>query len=417
MDRDKLFVPTRREVGAELSSKNAELLVRAGFVRPLMAGVMQMLPMGLMVQRKIEQIVREEMNAVGGQEVLLSSLQPKELWETAGRWESLTEDVMYHFKDGSGRDVGLGMSHEEPMVAIAGEKPLSYKDLPFSLYQIATKFRDEPRAKAGLLRGREFLMKDLYSFHANTLDLNKYYDKVADAYRAVFKRLDLPAVYTISSGGVFTTEYSHEFQTITEAGEDTIYLCPKCQLAVNDEVIADFPNGCGECGGEFETARAIEVGNIFKLGTKYSQPFNLTFTDADGQAKLVEMGCYGIGITRSMGAVVETHNDAKGLIWPISIAPYHVHLLDLTRGEESPRAREVKNRLEQAGVEVLVDDRLDVSAGEKLTEADLFGLPFRLVVSAKTGENIELKARTSTEAEILNVPAAIAHITEAIRQA
>jgi len=403
--------------------------VRAGFTRPLMAGVMQMLPMGLRVQRKVEQIIRDEMNRVGGQEVLLSSLQPKELWQTAGRWEDLTKDVMYHFKDGSGREVGLGMSHEEPMVSIAGEKPLSYKDLPFALYQIATKFRDEPRAKAGLLRGREFLMKDLYSFHANTEDLNKYYDEVAEAYRTVYKRLDLPAVYTISSGGVFTTEYSHEFQTLTDAGEDTIYLCNKCQLAVNDEVIADFPAvggspagsagggpwGCPECHGELETAKAIEVGNIFKLGTKYSKPFNLTYTDADGQSKLVEMGCYGIGVTRTMGAIVETHNDDRGLIWPISVAPYHAHLLDLTRGEGADRVREIQSQLEQAGVEVLVDDRPDVSAGEKLTEADLFGLPFRLVISAKTGENVELKERASGEVELLSIPAAVARIIEAIK--
>lgn len=416
MLREHLFIPTRHNVAADVGSKNAELLIRGGFIRPLMAGVTQLLPLGLRVQQKISQIVREEMNHIGGQELLLTALQPKELWDKTSRWEELGRDVMYQFYDRSGRPVGVGlaMTHEEPMVQLVAEKPIPKKDLPFALYQIQTKFRDEPRAKAGLLRGREFVMKDLYSFHTSEADLNEYYEKVKAAYVRIFAKLDLPAVPTLASGGVFSTLYSHEFQTITPAGEDTIYVCPNGHEAINDEIVADIGKECLECKTELTPEKAIEVGNIFKIGKKYSEPLRLKFVDDEGRQETVIMGCYGLGISRTMGAIVETHYDDAGIIWPATVAPFQVHVLNLSKETDAPILWELIEKLEAADIELLVDNRPDVSAGAKLTEADLLGLPFRIVISQKTGDKVEVKPRAWAKAELLPIAEAVQKINDSL---
>lgn len=408
MNRQAILIPTRREVSADITSKNAELLIRAGYIRPLMAGVTMLLPLGERVIQKISQIVRQEMNAVGGQEVRLTALQPRELWDKSDRWDVLGADVMYQFKDRSGRDVGLGMTHEEPMVQLVKDSfgTLSYQDLPLALYQIQAKFRDEARAKAGLLRGREFLMKDLYSFHTGQADLDAYYETVKDAYVRIYQRLSLPSIITEASGGVFSTEHSHEFQTPTMSGEDTIYFCPTCELAWNDEIKTDLPRSgdhyqCPNCQSELVIKRSIEVGNIFKIGTKYTDALDLTYRAQDGSNQPIPMGCYGLGITRAMGALVEVSHDDRGIIWPASVAPFDAHLIVLGDAPEQKQAKTLVKKLEQAGLDVLVDDR-PISAGEKLTEADLLGLPYRLVISPKTAGQVEFKSRTDQQVTLFD---------------
>jgi prolyl-tRNA synthetase len=348
---------------------------------------------------KIENIVREEMNAVGGQEVLMPALEPKLNWEATGRWSGL--DVLFQIKSRHGYEYALGPTHEEIVTPMALPIISSYKDLPLAVYQIQTKFRDEPRAKSGLLRGREFRMKDLYSYHASEEDLNKYYDEVAAAYAKTFKRLGLDAIYTEASGGTFS-KFSHEFQVAVENGEDTIYVCAKCGLAKNKEIYEPGAT-CTSCGGpEFKETMASEVGNIFKLMTKYSSAFNLQFTDQNGEKKTVIMGCYGIGTSRLMGVIVEKFHDDKGILWPESVAPFKVHLLALKGAEE--QAGKLYQNLLDSGIEVLYDDR-EVSAGVKFADSDLIGIPYRLVVSPKTlaEESVEMKKRSEDKAELVKV--------------
>ncbi len=398
MHRSHLFAPTRREVAADLGSANAELLTRAGYIRTAAAGVPIYLPLGLRVLEKIARIVREEMDALGGQEVIMSALQPKELWEETGRWQKLGQnDVMYQFKDRSERETGLGMTHEEMAISLIRDAQPSYKDLPLAIYQIQKKFRDEARAKAGLLRGREFIMKDMYSFHVSEADLEAFYKQAISSYLKAYERIGLPVIATIASGGVFTENHSHEFQTITEVGEDTIYTCAKCNQAINDEIIANFPDGCPNCHAELKPERAIEVGNIFRFGTGYSEQMGLTYTTETGGREHVWMGSYGIGISRVMGTVVEVSHDERGIIWPRSIAPFDVHLLDFTKDGQGEK---VAHQMKAAGLDVLLDDR-PVSAGEKLAEADLFGIPYRAIISEKTAGQIELKARTAPDARVM----------------
>lgn len=383
MKQSQLFFKTRKETPADADSINASYVVRAGFAEKYMAGVYSLLPLGLKVCRKIENIVREEMNNVGGQELLMNVLQPKEIWEETGRWESAI-DIFYKLKDSRGKDLALAPTHEEQVIDIARGMIKSYKDLPLSVYQIQTKFRNEPRAKSGLLRGREFIMKDLYSFHADENDLDKYYDEVLEAYHRVFKRLGLQAKLVEASGGIFS-KYSHEFQVLTPVGEDTVFYCSKCDFAQNKE-IAEVKEGdkCPKCGGEIKSDRGIEVGNIFKIKTKYSKPMRATFLDKGGKQKPYVMGCYGIGITRSMATMVEVFYEAakNKMIWPEEVAPYKVHLISLNQNEEGEK---LYQKLVKDGVEVLYDDR-DVSAGEKFAEADLIGCPTRIIVSKKSLE-------------------------------
>lgn len=397
-----LFTKTLREAPADETAMNAQLLIRAGFVSKVMAGVYEYLPLGLRVLNKINTIIREEMNAIGGQEVLLSVFQDKAVWSATGRWDEAKE-VMYQFKDANGKEHGLGFTHEEPLADLARHFISSYKDLPKAVYQIQTKFRNEPRAKSGLLRGREFLMKDLYSFHATEKDLVVYYEKVADAYQKIFNRVGVKAIRTFASGGLFS-KFSDEFQVVSAVGEDTIYVNEKKDRAVNKEVYAEeVLEDLGWKKDELIERSAIEVGNIFKLGTRFSVPLGLMYTDENGQKQPVIMASYGIGPGRLLGTIIETSYDAQGIIWPESVAPYKVYLVSL--GEVKKEADAVYDELVEADIEVLYDDRDDKSAGEKFADADLIGCPVRIVVSAKTlkEESVEMKRRNVKEIRLVKL--------------
>lgn len=392
MKQSQLFFKTRKEVPADADSINASYLIRAGFVHKHMAGVYALLPLGHLVYRKIENIIRQEMDAVGGQEILMNVLQPKELWEETDRWESAI-DVFYKLKDSRGKELNLAPTHEEEVTDIVRKNINSYKDLPIALYQIQTKFRNETRVKSGLLRGREFVMKDMYSFSESHEQHDGFYKKVIPAYFNVFKRLGLDVKLVEASGGIFS-KYSHEFQVITPVGEDTIYYCDKCDFAQNKEIAeVKESDSCPKCGGRIKIDRGIEVGNIFPLKNRFSSPMKATFLDKDGKEKDFIMGCYGIGITRSLATIVEVYYDStkNKMIWPEEVSPYKVHLLSLNKnviiensgrsvGEEADKLYE---KLIKDGVEVLYDDR-DISAGEKFAEADLIGCPKRIIVSEKS---------------------------------
>lgn len=404
MRQSELFTKTRREAPKDEAAINARLLIRAGFVDKVMAGVYTFLPLGLRVLKKIENIIRREMEAIGGQEILMPSLQPKSLWEVTGRFK--TYDALFRFVSYySKQDFVLGPTHEEIVSPLLKKFIFSYKDLPSYVFQIQDKFRDEARVKSGLLRTREFLMKDLYSFHADTKDLDNYYEKVKTAYRKIFDRVGIGAktYLTFASGGSFS-KYSHEFQTLTPAGEDEIYLCPKCHVAVNKEIIKD-QKVCPECGGsDFKMEQAVEVGNIFKLQTKYSSPFDLKYRGAQGEEKNVEMGCYGIGLNRLMGTVVEIFHDDQGIIWPEAISPFTLHLINLQdrKAKTKVNSDKIYRALQKLNMEILYDDREEVTAGEKLVEADLIGIPWRGVVSEKTGSKVEVKKRNETKAKLVD---------------
>ncbi len=398
MKQSKLFTKTQKDISKEEVSINAQLLIRAGFIDKLMAGVYTILPLGLRVMTKIENIIRDEMNAIDGQEIFMPTLHPKENWQKTGRWSTM--DDLYKVKDSSDREMALGATHEEVIVPLMKRFVSSYKDLPFAAYQFQNKFRMELRSKSGILRGREFMMKDLYSFHLNEKDLDEYYERAKQAYFNVFERFGLKdqTYLTYASGGSFS-KYSHEYQTVTPAGEDVIYICSKCRLAVNKE-IKDEVTACIECGNEeFVEEKSIEVGNIFKLKNKYTTPFDLKVKNEKGEDVELVMGCYGIGLGRAMGTVVEVHHDEKGIIWPENVAPFAVHLLSLNQNEE---AEKIYKMLSDAGIDVLYDDR-EVSAGEKFADSDLIGIPSRIVISKKSIEvgGMEFKRRDSQESEIV----------------
>ncbi len=395
MKYSKLFGKTIRQDPKDEVSTNAKLLIRAGFIRKEMAGVYNFLPLGLRALNKITNIIREEMNAAGGQEILLSALQNKANWQATGRWN--TFDALFKVKSRYEMEYALGPTHEEVLVPIVKQLVSSYKDLPLALYQIQTKFRDEPRAKSGILRGREFLMKDLYSFHTDEEDFNKYYEVMKQAYKKVFLRCGLVAIETEAGGGTFS-KFSHEYQVITDAGEDEIIYCPGGDFSSNIE-ISPVKEGkqCDLGHGPLKREKTIEVGNIFPLKTRFSEVFDLTYKDENGKDQLVVMGCYGIGISRLMGAVVEVHHDDNGIIWPEAVAPYQVHLVGLDGlGEKEYKL------LQAEGVEVLFDDRENVSAGEKFADADLIGIPYRVVVSKKTKDKLEVKKRGKKETRFLS---------------
>jgi prolyl-tRNA synthetase len=402
MRQSELFTKTKREAPKDEEVMNARLLIRAGFIDKLMAGVYTFLPLGWRVFKKIENIIRKEMEALGGQEILMPSLQPKTNWEQTGRWEAY--DSLFKFASFYSKiDYALGPTHEEVVSPLLGKFVFSYKDLPKYVFQIQNKFRDEKRAKSGLLRGREFFMKDLYSFHRDENDLDKYYEKVGKSYEKIFKAVGLGDLtyLTFASGGTFS-KYSHEFQTLTPAGEDIIYICEKCKIAVNKEIINE-QNVCPQCGNKnLKEEKAIEAGNIFKLKTKYSAPFNLKYKNEKGELRDVVMGCYGIGLNRLMGTVVEIYHDEKGIVWPESVAPFKAHLLGLTVKNSKLKAfaGKVYNSLQKNGVEVLYDDREDASAGEKFGDADLIGIPYRAVISEKTGNKIEVKKRDGNKIKL-----------------
>jgi len=400
MKQSQLFTKTTKDAPKDEVSVNAQLLIRAGFIDKEMAGVYTLLPLGLRTLNKIENIIREEINAIGGQELFMPSLQPKENWLKTGRWDSM--DDLYKVKDASGREMALGPTHEEVVVPLMQRFINSYKDLPFAVYQFQNKFRMELRAKSGILRGREFMMKDLYSFHLDEEDLDAYYEKSKVAYFKIFERAGLKDVthLAFASGGTFS-KYSHEFQAITPAGEDTIYVCSKCGLAINKEIKNEITE-CPECKNtNFIEEKAIEVGNIFKLMNKYTKPFNLTVRDDKGATKEIVMGCYGIGLGRLMGAIVEVHHDAKGMLWPEAVAPFKIHILSLNQND---RAEVIYDALAKKGIEVLFDDR-DMNPGGKFADADLIGLPYQLIVSEKNlkDNQVEVKNRKTGAVEYISL--------------
>lgn len=404
MKQSQFLIKTIKETSRDEKSINSQLLIRAGFVDKLMAGVYSYLPLGLMVLRKLEKIIREEMDKIGGVELLMPALHPKEIWQKTDRWKY---PEMFKLKNRQNKDFSLGWTHEEVITPLVKKFLKSYRDLPFSFYQIQDKFRDELRAKSGLLRGTEFIMKDLYSFHQDEKSLAAYYEKAKKAYFEIFRRCGLKekTFLTLASGGLFSP-YSHEFQTITDFGEDEIYLCSKCRLAVNKEIIEKEKYRCPQCQAKLtEVKKAIEVGNIFQLKDRFSRAFNLTFRDEKGKEKLVLMGCYGLGLGRLMGTIVEIHHDEKGIIWPAATAPFQFHLISIESSQKVKKAKEkIYEDLQKSGQEVLDDDR-DKSPGEKFADADLIGIPVRIVVSEKTLQQncAEVKQRAQKEVKLIKL--------------
>lgn len=405
MLQSKLFTKTTKQAPKDEVSVNAQLLIRAGYIDKLMSGVYTYLPLGLRVLNNIKNIIREEINAVGGQEILMPALTPKENWQKTGRWDEIK--VLFKLEGAEKREYALGSTHEEIVTPLVQKFATSYKDLPVAVYQIQDKFRNEPRAKSGLLRGREFSMKDLYSFHANEADLEAYYEKVKEAYFKIFRRCGLEALLVEATGGAFS-KFSHEFQVLTEHGEDEIYFCPQCGRHQNKELVKE--NKCPYCGAKREIKEAIEVGNIFKLKTKFSEAFGYKYTDEQGNLQPVLMGCYGIGPSRVLGAIVEVSHDEAGIIWPEAVAPFAVHLIALGKDETAfSEAKKIYEALNKKGVQVLFDDRREVSAGAKFAESDLLGIPQRLVVSPKTlGQgSAELKKRGESNPQLIKISEAV----------
>lgn len=404
MKQSHLFAKTRKEAPKDEVAKNAELLIRAGFVNKEMAGVYSYLPLGFKVLKKIEAIIREEMEALGATEVLLTTLQEKAVWEKSGRWNDDVVDNWFKTKLKNETELGLANTHEEPLAALLKNFVQSFRDLPFSVFQIQTKFRNEARAKSGVMRGREFLMKDMYSFSRDEKDHALFYEKAKKAYHKIFERVGLGehTFETFASGGSFS-KYSHEFQTITNAGEDTIYVDEKKKIAINKEVFTEeVLKELGVTHSDLIEKKAVEVGNIFTLGERFSKPLELFFTNEAGEKKTVFMGSYGIGLGRLMGTIVEVFADEKGIVWPISVAPFRVHLISLSKGDDavSKSANILYEKLTKKGVEVLYDDR-DLRPGEKFADSDLIGIPTRIVLSEKTIEEgvLEVKDRKTGTVE------------------
>ena len=422
MRQSQLFTKTRKEAPTDEVSKNAQLLIRAGYIQKEMAGVYDYLPLGLRVLNKIINIIRTEMNAIGGEEILMTTLQDKSIWEKTNRWEENTMDVWFKTVLKGGGEVGLGATHEEPITRIMTNHIQSYKDLPKAVYQFQNKFRNEARAKSGIMRTREFIMKDLYSFHADQNDLDQYYEKVAEAYTRIFQTVGLGSITykTFASGGAFS-KYSHEFQTVSDTGEDTIFVDEDKKIALNKEVYEDSVlNELGLSKEDLVEKKSIEVGNIFKLGTRFSSALGLNVVGEDGKESPVVMGSYGIGPGRLLGTIVETLSDDKGIVWPKEVAPFDVHLVRLGNSSDVLKfADDLYIDLEKRGVEVLYDDR-DLRAGEKFADSDLIGIPVRFVVSDKTvssasaqgsGETVEnkveVKNRTDNETKLLPIEEAL----------
>lgn len=415
MRLSKLFTKTIKDAPSDEIAKNAQLLMKAGYVYKVMAGVYAYTPLGLRVLENIKTIVREEMNSVGGQELVMSSLQRKETWESTGRWDDVAVDVWFKSKLKDGTEVGLAWSHEEAIMEMMQQYVKSYKDLPISVYQFQTKFRNEVRSKSGIMRGREFVMKDMYSLHATQDDMDQYYESAIEAYKRCFERFGIgdSTFVTFASGGAFT-KFSHEFQTICDAGEDILYVNQDKTIAVNEEVLDDATKEIGIDKSVLKPVKSAEVGNIFKFGTEKSEKMKIYFTDNAGTQQPIYLASYGIGITRVMGVVVEKMADDKGLVWPENIAPARVYLVRIGDEEATVKAAdELYQELQESGIEVLYDDR-DERPGKKFADADLMGIPHRLVVSKKTIDSnlFEYKARTEKESknvskkellEILNI--------------
>lgn len=406
------FIRTRKNAPADEVSLNAQLLIRAGFVYKVMAGVYAYTPLGFRVLERIKQIVREEMNEVNGQELIMSSLQPKETWENTGRWDDKVVDIWFKSALHDGTELGFGWSHEEAIIEMMQQYIKSYKDLPASVYQFQTKFRNELRAKSGIMRGREFIMKDMYSMHATAEDCDAYYERVIEAYKRVYNRLGLgdSTFVTFASGGSFT-KFSHEFQTICEAGEDTLYVNNDATVAVNEEVLDDAAHELGIDKSKLTPVVSAEVGNIFKFGTHKSEQMDFTYMGEDGKRHFVYLASYGIGITRVMGVVVEKFSDAKGIVWPESIAPALVYLVQIGHASRAA-ADTLYDRLTAHGIETIYDDR-DERPGAKFADSELMGIPYRVTISDRLldTQQVELTVRGTGAVELLTPDALLAKLS------
>lgn len=417
MRQSQLFTKTRREAPKDEVAKNAQLLIRAGYIHKEMAGVYDLLPLGLRTFDKIVGIIREEMNRIGGVELHLSALQSPDAWKKTGRWDDKKVDSWFKTELRAGGEVGLGFTHEEALTVLMKDQISSWRDLPAKVYQFQTKFRNEERAKSGLMRTREFVMKDMYSFSKDEQEHAAFYAQAAGAYTKIFDRAGLGAhtYFTYATGGSFS-KYSHEFQTVCETGEDVIYLDTHTKRAVNKEVYHD-PAVYKESGldkGGLTERKSIEVGNIFTLGTRFSETLGLSYKDSGGKEMPVFMGSYGIGPARVMATIAELMSDDKGLVWPEAVAPFRVHLVELSNNSEevSAEAKELYRELTEAGVDVLWDDR-DARAGEKFADSDLIGIPLRIVVSQKSLEagKFECVERASGTTSHKSLSELIGHLT------
>jgi prolyl-tRNA synthetase len=416
MRQSQLFTKTKRENPADETSKNAQLLIRAGYIHKEMAGVYTILPLGLRIVDKITAIIKEEMNLIGGIEMRTSALQTKEVWEKTNRWDDHVVDNWFKTSLKNGTELGLSFTNEEAYSSIMKNFINSYKDLPIYPYDFKTIFRNETRSKSGIMRGREFYWKALYSFSKDEIEHNAFYEKMKQSYLNIFNRVGLGdrTYLTFASGGTFS-KYSHEFQTISDAGEDIVYVhntdygkgtnMETGRAAINKEIFTDDVKKDLGIDGDFQELKAIEVGNIFSLGFKFSEPFELTYKNEEGNEIPVFMGSYGIGITRLMGTIVETLSDDKGIIWPEAVAPFKVHLVLLGENENAKQqAEDLYTESTLKGVEVLFDDRVGLSIGEKLNDADLLGMPYRVVISEKSLEKggCEIKKRNETNSQIMS---------------
>ncbi|TRZ80357.1 proline--tRNA ligase [bacterium] len=415
MLQSKLFYKSNKDITKSEEFSGLDFLHKGDFIEKLASGVYSFLPLGWRVLRKIQKIIREEMEAINAQEVSLPSLQPKTIWEESGRWNKM-EPPLFKLKDQHNKDFALGPTHEEVITGLVKKRVQSYRDLPIFLFQIQTKFRNEIRSTGSLLRTREFLMKDLYSFHENKEDLNEYYKRVEGAYRKIFTRLNLDFIQVNALSGSIGGESSHEFMVQSPLGEDKIYFCDQCKTGFSEEYFLaknkDKKNIlCEKCNKKLKTRSVIECAHIFNLGEKYSSAFGLNFLDRNGQIKLVSMGCYGIGIGRIMATIALTHSDKNGLIWPKEVSPFLVHILNLNLKNEKA-IEKIVYEIESEGIEVLYDDREDVSSGEKLIEADLIGCPLRIVVSKRTMEKgmVEIKKRGEENVEMVKLEDVIKYI-------
>ena len=405
MRRTELFTKTSKTTPADETAKNAQLLIRAGYVHKEMAGGYAYLPLGLRVLENIKQVIREEMNNVGGQEVMMTTLQPRELWEKTDRWDDAKVDNWFKTKLANGTELGVGLTHEEPVVDMASDFVNSYKDMPFMVYQIGNKFRNELRAKSGLLRGREFVMKDMYSFSRTQEEHEEKYEKVVTAYLKVYERLGLGGITyrTYADGGIFTERFSDEFQTLSEVGEDAVFVDEEKNIGINEEIMTDENlEKLGLVRDNLVEKRGVEVGNTFHLESKYTNALNVYYTDEQGQKQPIIMGCYGIGVSRLMGVIAEHFADERGLVWPEQIAPFKVYLVRIGGEEAVRKADELYQQLSDAGVEVLYDDR-EARPGEKFADGELMGIPYTVTVSDRLIEanQFELKTRTEGEARYL----------------
>ncbi|MDZ7798385.1 MAG: proline--tRNA ligase [Patescibacteria group bacterium] len=397
MKQSQLFCQTSKQASKDAETISQQYLTRGSYIDQLSAGIWTILPLGLKVFRKIENIIRHEMNKIGGQELFLPTLQPKRIWLDSGRWNKM-EPPLFKLKDIHKKEFALGSTHEEVITDLVKKYLNSYKQLPFALYQIQNKFRNEIRVTGGLLRVKEFIMKDLYSFHATKEDLDNYYKKVLQAYKNIFKRLKLKAEVVEAQSGSIGGDFCHEFMVLADSGEDKILICQDCNQAINKE--ASTKKTCRHCQGKMKEARGIEAAHIFKLNHTYSKKMGATFTNKEGREKYVYMGCYGIGIGRLMASIVEACHDQYGIIWPSSVTPYKVHLLNLSKTSEY--ADKIYEKLLKNNIDVLYDDR-DVSSSYKLKDADLMGISTRAVISDKNGQKIEIKKRKEKKANLFSL--------------